>query len=890
MIQFVPVLYFRYLYTTISYSDTQALLWGSLSDLFTTFLFSLFSCSVSVFSKRKGTSVAFTLCWWLYYAVVIGYFQAMNVIPALEQARYLVDLHFLSASLNAQSALALLVGLSVLLAVLYKLPLKPLLFKKGLWAGLLVLVSLIAVPQLRVDGNPLWVQISTYLMSAGEDKRLQGTLNLGHDLSGALTIPASTKKPNVLVVVMEGIPGGYLPQNVALTQASADFTMPKLAKWASRGLLVPNFITHRNQTINGLYSLLCADYPRLFDGTLVVQELLAQPPSSSDLFMPEILAQSGYSTTYLQAAELRFMDKDRFMKLLGFQEVLGEEWFSRKKGTFFSRWGINDQDFFVQGLDKIRELRKRGKPWFMTMLTVGTHHPYTLPPQWNESLSLPEKQRSVKFLDQAIDKFLSRLQKEGILKDTLVIITSDESHGMNSDILLAGNWGLCLALTPTTGKKPATNPGLFGLVDIPLSILDYLGLGASADHIAGRSIFRDYMNSAPRPLAGSWGSRLFVVSDDQLLLRDFGSEEFMKFNLSGASPFSISNHAEGELFAGSTGILRQAVRLSEKNAKPEVYNLLPESSLLTVPDVRPQNTHTWLSGGQYIQVNKGEHFKLDLNLSAPLENKRPIWLDFMFYRLDGTFLPFLSKGLLQMPFLQPGETLHLSLTLAIKEDLMLDSFRLAGWSPLDKKGKGTVKNTPQSLKINAFTLKRLPGKPSGTGNNQTVVYTSADAQITLNAFVLTSAQGTNLPYQTSEGSIYGGSFFYIPLSPQERGLTGSVLFGEGFDTDNSALANHAVIYFQNQKTSETKLNIELNRYPASKDAGVFPYELTLNGYLLQNPPAPNTEKANYILASPDLKAGWNTLELKNLAPLSPFEDESEFADWNKIKLKTIEIK
>ena len=48
-------------------------------------------------------------------------------------------------------------------------------------------------------------------------------------------------------------------------------------------------------------------------------------------------------------------------------------------------------------------------------------------------------------------------------------------------ILLAGNWGLCFALLPEKGtEKNRLNPELFGLADIPLSVLDYVGLAASA--------------------------------------------------------------------------------------------------------------------------------------------------------------------------------------------------------------------------------------------------------------------------------------------------------------------------------------------------------------------------------------------------------------------------
>ena len=182
---------------------------------------------------------------------------------------------------------------------------------------------------------------------------------------------------------------------------------------------------------------------------------------------------------------------------------------------------INDRDFLLQSLKKIEALNeerqrlregRKSVPWFLTLLTVGTHHPYTLPASYGGGEGLPPKLRSVAFLDDAVDLFLSRLKETGVLEDTLVVVTSDESHGMNADMLLAGNWGLCFALMPKgQTEKNHVNPELFGLVDLPLSILDYVGLAASSDAIAGRSIFRDYRNAPQRPLSGSWGDRFFVL-------------------------------------------------------------------------------------------------------------------------------------------------------------------------------------------------------------------------------------------------------------------------------------------------------------------------------------------------------------------------------------------
>ncbi len=71
------------------------------------------------------------------------------------------------------------------------------------------------------------------------------------------------------------------------------------------------------------------------------------------------------------------MSKDLFMPKIGFSQVYGEEWFSQAYAR--NQWGIDDRAYFEQSLQMLRTLQAERKPWFLTLLTVGTHHPYIVP-------------------------------------------------------------------------------------------------------------------------------------------------------------------------------------------------------------------------------------------------------------------------------------------------------------------------------------------------------------------------------------------------------------------------------------------------------------------------------------------------------------------------------
>jgi len=99
----------------------------------------------------------------------------------------------------------------------------------------------------------------------------------------------------------------------------------------------------------------------------------------------------------------------------------------------------------------IERVDKTGKPWFVTMMTTGTHQPYSVPPGYKAKFK-NSKQAAFHALDDALKDFLQRLDRAGILDKTMVVVTGDESAanippgGLSG--LLYGNWGAMLIKTP----------------------------------------------------------------------------------------------------------------------------------------------------------------------------------------------------------------------------------------------------------------------------------------------------------------------------------------------------------------------------------------------------------------------------------------------------------
>jgi hypothetical protein len=111
----------------------------------------------------------------------------------------------------------------------------------------------------------------------------------------------------------------------------------------------------------------------------------------------------------------------------------------------------------------------------------------------------------MEYLDRSLGQFIRGLEDAGVLEDTLVLITSDESRELaagGSDFInaLLQAWGVMVVLHPSGAAGMVGEPGL--QLDVPISVLDGLGMPVPASGFAGRSLFRRY----PEPRQLLWGN------------------------------------------------------------------------------------------------------------------------------------------------------------------------------------------------------------------------------------------------------------------------------------------------------------------------------------------------------------------------------------------------
>ncbi|MGV8843653.1 MAG: LTA synthase family protein [Pseudomonas sp.] len=437
------------------------------------------------------------------------------------------------------------------------------------------------------------------------------------DLSGNKLFTGPGKARNVLIITLEGIPGAYLaPNRAAINSSYQQDLMPRLGQWAERAMNTPDYVLHGHQTIRGLYAMLCGDYNKLDSGTPKGVELLNHQVRNLQC-LPAQLREQGFSTHFLQGAGLRFMAKDKIMPHIGFGKTLGRDWFKNKAYLDFP-WGMDDKAYFEGALDYVKQLRRQKQPWMLTLLTVGTHQPYAAPQAYLDRHT-SAKEAAIGYLDDAVADFLADLEQQGVLKDTLVIVTSDESHGIEQ-VRLASAWGFNLVLAPEQAELPALKHGVYGHVDLSASVLDYFDLPVPSS-LSGRSLFRDYLSGREilsytnGLLRQHDGKGIFTECDFQQVCRRYASAGFIADNARYLGRFS------GQ---AARLIAQRAEQLDQSLSNGQVGQRYQFASRERI-ELNPTAANDWadnLIGAQYLELPKGTHTQVTLKIRAVSMDKQ----------------------------------------------------------------------------------------------------------------------------------------------------------------------------------------------------------------------------------------------------------------------------
>lgn len=353
--------------------------------------------------------------------------------------------------------------------------------------------------------NPLGIVIGDEAVEA--DESLEVRTNFFHQ---QVTSRPNNKTPNVLLIMIEGLSGGYFPSVSQYHELEPAVRLEHLEDvLKDRGFrLYRNTLSMERQTDRGTFTIICGRYPDFRRASTKMLDV-AEERISPDC-LPGKLKALGYHTAYWQAAPITYMKKDEFMPRAGFMDVTGAERFDNEEGI--EGWGPPDPEYFADVAARLKELDQEISPWFVTLLNVGTHHPFNIGEEAEEKMEADRaatsedseeskivkpqeaRQDAMKIMEKTLGNFLEQLEAAGTLDNTLVILTSDESGGFvrtdHETLPLNSNLGT-LAVRPPEQKdlsRYANKDAITAQLDIPITILDVTGHGEQAGGMIGRSL------------------------------------------------------------------------------------------------------------------------------------------------------------------------------------------------------------------------------------------------------------------------------------------------------------------------------------------------------------------------------------------------------------------
>ena len=284
----------------------------------------------------------------------------------------------------------------------------------------------------------------------------------------------NTRRPNVLIIVLEGF-GGYYVEELGGVKGAA----PQMSRLIREGVFFDNVYANSFRTDRGLVSALSGhlSYP--------ATSIMKMPAKSGRLpGIARTLKAHGYHTDFLYGGDINFTNMRSYFTTTGYQKLVSDADFSLEERTS-SSWGAHDEYAFEKLYDMIRT-RPENELWHTGFLTLSSHEPFEVPYKRLEDKRL----NSFAYTDHCLGEFIERLKKLPVWRNLLVVCIPD--HGSSPDYGPASPDYYHIPMLWLGGaiREPRTVHTLMNQSDMPATLLAQLGL-PHADFAFSRNIFSE---------------------------------------------------------------------------------------------------------------------------------------------------------------------------------------------------------------------------------------------------------------------------------------------------------------------------------------------------------------------------------------------------------------
>ena len=256
----------------------------------------------------------------------------------------------------------------------------------------------------------------------------------------SLSSPGTAPRPNVLVVMLEGIPTGHVGFH-----GYGRPTTPSLDRLAAGGVSFDRAWAAANESKNGQTAILAGVYPMRATENNFVANALDYPR----VLCWDVFRSLGYSTAFVSTQDETWLGMSRFQLLDGRPPDAYVHALDIPEGETFPDRKKDEAPVVRRAIAWMTRATASKAPFFLVTNFQRTHFPYQLPRgveprfrpladlgprfrRWTEA-DLPDGvnnfDSAVRYVDGRLGELLEAVRSLGIERETLVAVVSDHGQG-----------------------------------------------------------------------------------------------------------------------------------------------------------------------------------------------------------------------------------------------------------------------------------------------------------------------------------------------------------------------------------------------------------------------------------------------------------------------------
>ena len=248
--------------------------------------------------------------------------------------------------------------------------------------------------------------------------------------------------------------------------------------------------------------------------------LLPQAVAPMDA-LPKILHDEGYGTSFFNGSARGSMGFGAYASQAGIQHYYSREDYEQAQGTgdFDGYWGIWDEPFLQY---MARQLNTMPQPFFASVFTLTSHHPFVVPEQYRNTLPAGKTKvhKGVAYTDLAIRRFMETASQESWYDHTIFVFVADhvssETFAPKTLTPTGNSHIICLLYTPD-GAIKGSDARVTQQIDLMPTLLGLTGY-AKPYFAFGRDVLRE--NDRAAMAVNMTGENYQAITDSLVLFFD----------------------------------------------------------------------------------------------------------------------------------------------------------------------------------------------------------------------------------------------------------------------------------------------------------------------------------------------------------------------------------